>query len=263
MSDQKRLFFGFEVAAPWPERLPKGRMLQVGQRHMTVAFLGESSLEKIMGLMDELPKPSFKVGTAGTFDACLFLPENHPRVVAWRGKPLGKDLLTPYSDALTEFFRGTGYRIQERPFLNHTTLARSPFDKGEWEKAFCSLPYITRHLHLYESLGNLNYEPIWSHKLASPFEEFEHVADIAFRIHGEDVKQLYQHAQIALAFECPELASYLDRAGDVGSLEEVIMKLNEIVMHGDREVGTPFKAVSFHGDVKEEEILTWEMIVDV
>lgn len=68
---------------------------------------------------------------------------------------------------------------------------------------------------------------------------------------------------MALAFECPELVPYLDSEGEVGSLEEVIMKLNEIVTHGDREIGTPFKAVSFHGDVKEEEILTWEMIVDV
>ena len=263
MSDQKRLFFGFEVKAPWPKSFSKGRMLREGDRHITVAFLGETSQEKVMGWMDELPKPSFKVGTVGTFDACLFLPKAHPRVVAWRGLPLGEDLLAPYSDNLTAFLRDKGYSIQKRPFLNHTTLARSPFDPGEWEEAFQPLPYMTHHLHLYESLGHLNYKPIWSYKLAFPFEEFEHVADIAFRIRGESVKQLYYHAQIALAFECPELASFLDREGEVQNLEEAIMKLNEIVMHGDREIGTPFKAVSFHGNVKEGDSLTWEMIVDV
>lgn len=136
------------------------------------------------------------------------------------------------------------------------------FAKGA--DAFHSLPYITRHLHLYESVGNLNYKPIWSHEILSPFEEFEHVADIAFRIHGKDVKQLYYHAQVALAFECPELVHYLDGESDVHSIEEVIMKLNEIITQGDREIGTPFKAVSFHGGIKEEEeIFSWEMIVDV
>lgn len=263
MNDQKRLFFGFEVKAPWPEDLPKGRILQESQRHITVAFLGETSYEKVRELIDEMPKPSFKVGTVGTFDVNLFLPEGHPRVVAWRGNPLGNDFLTPYSDALNDFFRSKEYSIQKRPFLNHTTIARSPFDQNAWEKAFLPLPYMTGDLHLYESAGNLNYKPIWSYPLPAPFEEFEHVADIAFRIHGENVKQLYYHAQIALAFECPDLVPYLDRKEDVQTLEEVIMKLNEIVSRGDREIGTPFKAVSYHGELKEDEILTWEMIVDV
>ncbi len=263
MKDQKRLFFGFEVKAPWPGDLPKGRILKEDQRHITIAFLGETSYEKVMGLINEIPKPSFQIGTVGVFDTHLFLPERHPRVVAWRGNPLGNDFLSPYSDTLTDFFRSNEYSIQKRPFLNHTTIARSPFDQDEWEKSFRFIPYMTGDLHLYESVGNLNYKPIWSYPIPYPFEEFEHVADIAFRIRGEDVKQLYYHAQIALAFECPDLVPYLDRNGDVQSLEEIIMKLNEIVTHGDREVGTPFKAVSYHGDVKKETFLTWEMIVDV
>ena len=40
MKDQKRLFFGFEVKAPWPQGLPKGRILKEDQRHITIAFLG-------------------------------------------------------------------------------------------------------------------------------------------------------------------------------------------------------------------------------
>ena len=263
MSDLGRLFFGFEVNAPWPEQLPEGRLLQEGQRHITVAFLGESSCEKIMDLIPKMPKPFFKAGTIGTFEACLFLPEIHPRVVAWKGLPLGADRLTAYSNQLNTFLREKGYPIQEHDFLNHTTLARSPFNKKEWDDAFISLPYTTRHLHLYESLGDLNYKPIWSYEQADPFEEFEHIADIAFRIHGEDIQQLYYNAQIALAFECPELVPFLNRQSEVHTLEEIIINLNELVTHGDREFGTPFKAVSFHGDLKGEDILTWEMIVDV
>jgi RNA 2',3'-cyclic 3'-phosphodiesterase len=36
----KRLFFAFEVDAPWPEALPSGRILEPSCRHMTLAFLG-------------------------------------------------------------------------------------------------------------------------------------------------------------------------------------------------------------------------------
>jgi hypothetical protein len=40
--------------------------------------------------------------------------------------------------------------------------------------------------------------------------------------------------------------------------------LNEAIARVDEQMGTPFKAVSFHGDIQEEEgVLKWEMIVDV
>ncbi len=263
MDNKKRLFFGFEVHAPWPESLPTGRMPKTNEHHITVAFLGETSHEKILRLLPEIPKPPFKIGIVGAFDGCLFLPENNPRVVAWRGKSFEKDLLASYQKELTTFLKKQNYPLDDRPFLNHTTLARSPFEKDDWEQAFQPLPYFIKALHLYESLGNLTYKPLWTHKLISPFEEFEHVADIGFRIHGESVKQIYLHAQIALTFECPELIPFLDPNTEVSTLEEVIIKLNEIITHGDREIGTPFKAVSFHGELKKEETLTWEMIVDV
>ena len=37
-NESKRLFFGFEVDAPWPS-LPEGRMIKEKDRHVTVAFL--------------------------------------------------------------------------------------------------------------------------------------------------------------------------------------------------------------------------------
>lgn len=259
----KRLFFGFEVDSPWPEKLPDGRMLKEEDRHVTVAFLGSVAEGRIEKLCREIPKPNFQVGVVGTFDACLFLPENNPRVVAWQGKVLEEDHIANYHDTILPFLKKEGFSFPDRPFLNHMTLARSPFDQKVWKNAFVPLPFITGNLHLYESKGNLTYKPIWTHPIAKPFEEFEHVADIAFRIRGVNVQELYIHAQIALMFECPELTAYLDPNTKVDSLEDAIMKLNEIVTHGDRKIGTPFKAVSFHGNLKEEEFLTWEMIVDV
>lgn len=259
----KRLFFGFEVNSLWPEQLPEGRIIDEKYRHVTVAFLGSVAEDQITKLTETIPKPDFKVGVCGLFDACLFLPENNPRVVAWHGSVLEEDKIASYHETLVAFLKGKDFSFPDRPFLNHISLARSPFDRKKWEETFISLPFITGALHLYESRGNLTYEPIWSFSVAQPFEEFEHVADIAFRVRGENVQQLYIHAQFALTFECPELIPYLDLETEVNSIEEVIIKLNEIVTHGDREIGTPFKAVSFHGDVIEEEFLTWEMIVDV
>ena len=98
-----------------------------------------------------------------------------------------------------------------------------------------------------------------------PFVEIEHQADIAFHIYGESIYELNLYAQIALAFECPDLIPFLDPQDNRRTLEEVMMGLNEIVTHADREIGTPFKAVSFHGEIekKEDGTMNWEMIVDV
>lgn len=260
---ERRLFFGFEVDSPWPDMLPDGRVIKEKARHITVAFLGSVAEDRIEKVCKEIPKPEFKVGMAGTFDACLFLPEKNPRVAAWRGKVLEEDNIVSYHEKLLPFLREQGFSFPHRPFLNHVSIARSPFDQKRWEETFVPLPFVTGDLHLYESKGNLTYEPIWTYEIAKPFEEFEHVADIAFQIRGRNVQQLYIHAQIALVFECPELIPYIDTKTEVNSLEETIIMLNEIVTNGDREIGTPFKAVSFHGNLKEEEFLTWEMIVDV
>ncbi len=44
MEEEKRLFFGAEVSAPWPKELPQGRVLEEKARHLTLAFLGETRL---------------------------------------------------------------------------------------------------------------------------------------------------------------------------------------------------------------------------
>ena len=69
--DQKKLFFGFEVCAPWPEELPQGRVLEKENRHMTFAFLGQTDYPRLMDKLPSLPYPPFKVGLSGQFDQCL------------------------------------------------------------------------------------------------------------------------------------------------------------------------------------------------
>ena len=42
------------------------------------------------------------------------------------------------------------------------------------------------------------------------------------------------------------------------------MELNNLVMAVDQDIGSPIKAVSFHGEIeKKENYLQWEMIIDV
>ena len=56
--------------------------------------------------------------------------------------------------------------------------------KQEWLDHFTPLPFFVKAIHLYQSLGNLQYQSLWESPLLSPFEELEHTADIAFLIRG-------------------------------------------------------------------------------
>lgn len=266
-TDRRRLFFGLEVKAPWPDSLPDGRHLTELNRHMTLAFLGEVNFAELESLLPSCPQPSFKVGLGGFFDQCLILPPRHPNVVAWHVKWLEdvQTLLT-FRDQLNQWLLTNQFPVShpERDFLPHVTLCRRPFKEQEWKQAFISLPLFVASLHLYQSLGHCRYQSIWYYPILSPFEEIEHTADIAFHIKGINIQQLHQHAQLALSFKDPRLLSYLSEVNTDASLEDVIMTLNETIAKMDAEIGCSFKAISFHDDLTEENgILTWEMIVDV
>lgn len=264
--ETKRLFFALEVTAPWPEELPAGRRLVEGQRHMTVAFLGQCHFSTLQALLPHIPLPPFQVGLAGFFDRCLFLPERHPRVVAWHVQWLEQnEALIQYQKELVEWLQRANFHVDaHKEFLPHVTLARAPFNPHPWKKSFKKLPLLTKRLALYESVGGLRYVPIWSHDFFAPFLEVEHTADLAFEIFGENLVQLQLHALLALSFKCPELLLALEKLSPPQHLEELIFQLNQIVSHIDSKIGCSFKAVSYHGTVeREKEILKWEMIVDV
>lgn len=266
MDNVKRLFFAFEIEAPWPEKVPGGRILSENARHMTVAFLGNIHYPDLTNIMAEFPPLPITVGSVGRFDKILFLPERHPHVVAWHIDWLeDQELLNNWQKDLIAWLQNFGFMPDARKeLLPHVTLSRAPFEIKEWKKAFAPLPLLIKGLHLYESLGNLKYEPIWSYQnIRAPFEEVEHTADIAFKIIGTDLNQIYRHAFIALACKFPPLINfYSEKAPD--SLTDIIMDLNDFLCEVDEKMGCPFKAISLHGDISHEEsLLTWEMIVDV
>lgn len=258
-----RLFFALKSEAPWPKSWPEGRVVEEQFRHDTLAFLKSSSLEEIEKILPSFPTPPFQIAPSGRFVSCKLLPEKDPRVVAYKVDWFETEV-SEFREKLALWLKEAGISIDPRPWLSHVTVCRTPFEQDPWVETFHSLPFFSSSVHLYESLGHSKYKSLWSHSFHVPFEEIEHTADLAFRIYGKDLRQLYVNAFTALSFEAQELTPYfIDQ--EVISVEEIVMLLNDAVHELDRQIGCPFKAVSFHGGVSElgPNLLKWEMIVDV
>lgn len=256
-----RLFFGAQVEAPWPHDYPDGRLIPEDTRHVTFAFIGESSLPKLLELLKTAPQPPFFIGPGGVGKELVFLSHVAALEVEWLNKP---STFNAYQNTFALWLKSNGYKLDERPFFPHITLARTPLDQEAWKQHFTPLPFYVKAFHLYQSMGNLTYKSVWEIPLLSPFEEFEHTADIAFHIRGSTIEQIHQNAQLALAFKFPRLIPFFTHPLK-NSLKEIIISLNEMIGKADMEVGCPFKAVSFHGDIKadDKQLLHWEMIIDV
>lgn len=263
--DSKRCFFGLEVEAAWMAPMPDGRILEEENRHITLVFLGNVSLSDLQKKLALFPQPSFRLAPVGTCDKLLFLPEKNPHVVAAHVTWCMPEVLSKYHEQLSDWLQEQGFKVEKKEFLSHVTLARAPFDAESWKMAFSPFPILVKALHLYESLERLQYSSLWSLPLPSPIEEFEHTADIAFRIRGDSLPQLFLYAQMALALKFPPLMDYFSDGSRLDHLDELIIQLNKDVAHADAEIGCPFKAISFHGEIVKEEngLLHWEMIVDV
>lgn len=259
-----RLFFALEITAPWPEKLPPGKVLDPLQRHMTLLFLGDADETKLLPLLPQLPLPSFPIGLIGQFDSCLPLARALSWHVDWA---FHSHELQEFQRTLMGWLQAHNFAMRHRngPLLPHVTICRPPFDAQEWQQTFQKIPLMASHLHLYESLGSSHYHSLWRYNFCLPFEEIEHTADIAFLILGEDLEQLYTHALYALAFRFPPLLAYFPESREVSSWEEIVKKLNSVLTRADSELGCPFKAISFHGGIEKlsDGLLRWEMIVDV
>ena len=267
-SDKRRLFFGCETAAPWPSSMPEGRIIEEANRHVTLLFLGQASLSSLEKLLFKLPLPDFAFAPVGIFEECLFLPKRKPRLAAWKISFLEKQgELASYRSALAGWLRERGFEpdLRYKEFLPHLSLCRGSFSKEEWKRAFVPLPLLLKNFALFESLGNSLYRSLWSHSFTPPFEEIEHTADVAYLVRGEDLKELQLHALFALAFLSPPFLNYLGELPDPEDSDQMIANLNEIVAKVDTSIGSPLKAVSYHGVPQEisKNQLEWEMIIDV
>lgn len=253
---EKRLFFGIGVDAPWPESLPEGRTLSPESRHLTLAFLGTRDHSALLSALENIPSLPFEIGPSGIFDKCLFLSN----VVAWHSRYFDTKI-SSYQKELVTFLQPFGYEFLT-DFISHVTLARKPFEKEAWEQAFVPLPFLSHGLYLYESLGNLQYEPIWKKTFVKPFEEISHEADIAYLVRGKTMEELHLHAKMALAFAFPPILPYFTEKF-CSTIESIVSDLNRIVFETDCAIGCAFKAVSYSGNVVQNTHFEWEMIRDV
>lgn len=263
--DTKRLFLGLALEAAWMHPLPEGRILTEDNRHLTLAFLGNQSLSCLQTDLKDFPIQFLGLGPAGICNRLIFLPQKMPRVVAGHVDWFDQQEFLNIHREVNQWLATHEYPVDPRELLSHVTIARAPFHIAKWKKAFFPFPIIARSLNLYESLGNLSYKSVWSIPFIPPLNEVEHTADIAFHIRGKDIKQLYRNSQLALAFKFPEMLHYFSEDTEIQGLDDLIIHLNRNVSQADAEVGCPFKAVSFHGEIIKEKsgFLLWEMIVDV
>lgn len=264
-SDEKRLFFGFSIDASWPTNYPDGRIIREEDRHITFAFLGNVSYEILKKELPSFPRPDFRIGPVGKTTHFIFLPKHHSRVVAYDIQWLtGATFIDKYHAQVLKWLNKHQLPEDHRPLLSHATVARAPFHKQAWEDVFEILPMRITGIHLYESMGNLHYSSLWHLSLIPPFEEIEHTADIAFILRAERESDLFIHAAIALSFRYPPLLNFIPSQYPLPTLEDIIRSLNKMISLCDQEIGCPFKAVSYHGLCKKEnDLIIWEMIVDV
>lgn len=263
---KKRLFIALEVDAPWQETYPSGRVLEPQARHLTLLFLGNQELDACKTVFQKA-SPLPRIAPVALLEKALFLPQDKPRVVAWYLNLLRQEAFwSRYRRDLVKIAKEEGFVIQNenRSFLPHVTIARGPFKQEEWQRHLIPLPSRIKSMQLYESLGNAKYKVLEKKSMRLPFEEFSHTADVAFLIRGESMQQLHLHAMMALAFIFPQMIDSFEYPEENKQLEQVIYALNKWIAVVDRQIGCPFKAVSFHGIIREVGgMLEWEMVIDV
>lgn len=230
----KRLFFGYEVEAPWFSPMPKGRILAQENRHLTLAFLGEVSYEKLFQQLDEAPKFPFSVGAAGICLELIYLPKRRANALALNFKWLTQEaLMLRFQQELVIWLQDKGYSAAHstEQFLPHVTLARRPFDSLAWDETFYPIPLITTHLHLYESVGSMCYKPLWSRRVLSPIvrKDLSDDSQVVFSLKGCSYEDLWTHAWLALGFIWPEVVFEIVEGWRFENQKDAENKLNRIL----------------------------------
>jgi len=266
--DTKRVFFGFEIETNWLKTPFEKKIIQEKNRHITLLFLADQNFLVIEKVLNEIPSLDLKVPLSGFFDEILFLPKKHPRVVAYRANFMNKTHeIQKFQKDLFEFFKSKNFQMKPNRdnFIPHVTVCRNNFDVQEWKNIFLPFGFYVKSFNLFESLQNSEYKTLWKKDFLKPFDEILHTADIAFNIKGESFFDLLHNAFIALSFKNSIILNYYKDLKNVNNIDDVIINLNELITKAEIDgIHMPFKAISFHADIKRENnILSWEMIVDV
>jgi len=135
----------------------QGRAVPIANLHATLAFVGSVSrdaTDRLARIGAEMPHAAMDLmlDTLGSFRGAR---------VAWVGPSQVPDALTRLHDALAIALRDGGFRVEDRPYHAHVTIARhcrhvlAP-------RSMPALPWRVRRIVLYESVGaegGPRYEP--------------------------------------------------------------------------------------------------------
>ncbi len=262
----KRVFFAFEVHAPWPASLPQGRVLNLSGRHLTIAFLGDVDYPSLEKILNFFPPPKIRTGLTGKFDRCLFLPPQRPNVVSWHVKWLDQAFdLGLYQKELAEWLSANGFHVKlhSEGFLPHVTLSRRPFHYREWRDAFEVLPLYIKDIHLYESKSGLNYAPLWSHPLLAPFESTHDTDGVAITVRGESLTSLLNHCITAIAFFHPGILAKYPESIDVQESAELLPIVEDLLVRaGKKNPKLPSSCNTVEVPKFKDQIFTWKVILN-
>lgn len=134
-----------------------GRAVPAGNRHATLAFIGavpRVDVERLAAIGAALPRARFDLSldTVGTFKDAR---------VAWIGPARTPPDVLALHAALAVSLVGQGFRIDERPYHAHVTLARH-CRRTMAQRAVQALAWPVRSVVLYESITTSQgprYEP--------------------------------------------------------------------------------------------------------
>lgn len=130
-----RLFVGLELPPPVcssistliePDRISTARWLPASSWHITLHFLGATPMEDVHAALANVQAAPFtaRLSAAGTFSI-----KDRPHVL-WAGVPTTPGL-TALHAAVRQALIGAGFRVEDRPFRPHVTLAKLRCRKKE------------------------------------------------------------------------------------------------------------------------------------
>ena len=108
-----------ELALLQPQPLPDLRLAATSQMHLTLHYIGEAELERLVAALTTVKAPAFTF----TFEGVGHFPSAKGAITLWAGIQENADLLRLHT-AIAASLSVTGFRPEIRRYKPHVTLAR-------------------------------------------------------------------------------------------------------------------------------------------
>lgn len=152
--------------------------------HLTLVFIGETQrTDDIKRAMDAVRAElvALKIGGLGRF-------KRQGGDIYWMGVEANRTLTAIYDRLYDELSRA-GFRLENRPYKPHLTLAREVvlrdgFDRGAFDKAFPQMTVQAEKISLMKSErigGRLVYTDIYDRRLEKAYSKQNRIANITGR----------------------------------------------------------------------------------